>query len=444
MATDIIDIHTKAGNGGNGSVSFHREKYVMAGGPDGGDGGRGGDVFVVTNPNVSTLDKYRYTRKFRAENGEDGQSKLRYGKKGDDITLVVPPGTVIRDTDTGAVIVDLTYVDSLEKTDRLSINPDSKELTYALCRGGTGGQGNKHFANSVRQAPRFAKAGRLGEEKNITLELKLIADAGLIGYPNAGKSTLLSALTKARPKIANYHFTTLFPNLGIVQTYDESFVLADIPGLIEGAAEGIGLGHEFLRHIERCRVLVHIVDVSGSEGRDPITDFRMINEELEKYSPRLATLPQIAVANKMDILPEGSDLEQKFREFIEAQGIPYFAVSGAAHTGLEPMKNKLVELIHDSPAASVFTPDFIPEQDGRTSAHDLVITRQDAGGGKSVWIIDGEWLDRLMRNVNFGEYEQRLYFNTTLEKYGVFNRLRKMGVEAGDTVITGNAELEWE
>ncbi|MDR1821252.1 MAG: GTPase ObgE [Oscillospiraceae bacterium] len=444
MATDIIDIHTKAGNGGNGSVSFHREKYIMAGGPDGGDGGRGGDVFVVTNPNVSTLDKYRYTRKFRAENGEDGQSKLRFGKKGGDVTLVVPPGTVIRDTDTGAVIVDLTYSDTLEAADRLSINPESKELVYTLCRGGTGGLGNKHFANSVRQAPRFAKAGRLGEEKNITLELKLIADAGLIGYPNAGKSTLLSALTKARPKIANYHFTTLFPNLGIVQTYDESFVLADIPGLIEGAAEGVGLGHEFLRHIERCRVLVHIVDVSGSEGRDPITDFRMINEELEKYSPRLAALPQIAVANKIDILPEGSDLEDTFRAFIESAGIPYFAVSGAAHTGLEPMKSKLVELIRESPEAGLFTPDFIPEQDGKTRAADLVITKQDAGGGKSVWIIDGEWLDRLMRNINFSEYEQRVYFNTTLEKYGVFARLRKMGIETGDTVIAGSAELEWE
>ena len=319
MAASFIDkarIFCRAGKGGNGAVAFHREKYVSAGGPDGGDGGNGGNIVLVVDDNMSTLMDFRYKRKYTAENGMDGQGARKFGKQGKDLTIRVPRGTVVRAAESNEIIKDMS---------------DSEP--FILCRGGKGGWGNAHFATPTRQAPRFAKSGLEGEEHDVVLELKLLADVGLIGFPNVGKSTLLSVVSKARPKIANYHFTTLYPNLGVVYV-DEgvSFVMADIPGIIEGAADGAGLGHDFLRHIDRCRLLVHVVDVSGSEGRDPVEDFDAINAELSQYSPDLATRPQIVVANKTDIMEDESLLE-KLRAHVEPLGYPLFALSAASHTG---------------------------------------------------------------------------------------------------------------
>ncbi|MCL2628809.1 MAG: GTPase ObgE, partial [Oscillospiraceae bacterium] len=303
MFVDKAEISVKAGKGGNGAVSFHREKYVSAGGPDGGDGGRGGSIIISVDTNISTLMDFRYKRKYVADNGNDGMGKSKSGKDGKDITVRVPNGTVIRDKETNAVIVDM-----------------SGEKTFRLVKGGSGGWGNKHFATPTRQAPRFAKAGLPGEELDVILELKLLADVGLVGYPNVGKSTLLSVVSKAHPKIADYHFTTLFPNLGVVYvTEGSSFIMADIPGIIEGASDGAGLGYDFLRHIDRCRLLIHIVDISGFEGRDPVSDFETINEELRKYNPQLSERPQIVAANKSDIAQD-KELIKKFKAYMKKHG----------------------------------------------------------------------------------------------------------------------------
>ena len=317
MAAPFVDtakITVRSGNGGNGVVSFHREKYVAAGGPDGGDGGRGGNVVVVADDHMSTLMDFRYKRKYVAENGMDGSGKRCTGKNGTDLVLKVPRGTVIRDAETQEIIQDI-----------------SGDEPFILCRGGRGGWGNQHFATPTRQVPRFAKAGYPGETREVILELKLLADVGLVGFPNVGKSTLLSVVSRAQPKIANYHFTTLFPNLGVVYVEEGvSFVMADIPGIIEGAAEGAGLGHDFLRHIDRCRLLIHVVDVSGSEGRDPVEDFQAINEELRQYSPELASRKMIVAANKVDIMQD-PELLQRLREHVQAQGLEFFEISAAAH-----------------------------------------------------------------------------------------------------------------
>ena len=320
MATSFIDkarISVRAGNGGNGSVSFHREKYVAAGGPDGGDGGRGGSIILQVDDNMSTLMDFRYKRKYEAGNGADGQGARKTGKDGTDLVIKVPRGTLVRDAETGEIMQDM-----------------SGSEPYVLCKGGRGGWGNSHFATPTRQVPRFAKAGLPGEAHDVILELKLLADVGLVGFPNVGKSTLLSVVSKAQPKIANYHFTTLFPNLGVVWVEDGvSFVMADIPGIIEGASEGAGLGHDFLRHVDRCRLLVHVVDVSGSEGRDPVEDFDAINAELKQYSPDLAERPQIVAANKVDILPPDSDNLERLRSHVEALGYTLLEISAAAHQG---------------------------------------------------------------------------------------------------------------
>ena len=425
MATSFIDkarIYCRAGKGGNGAVAFHREKYVAAGGPDGGDGGNGGNIVLVVDDNMSTLMDFRYKRRYIAENGMDGQGSRKYGKKGSDLTIRVPRGTVVRDFETNEIIKDMS---------------DSEP--FILCRGGKGGWGNTHFATPTRQVPRFAKSGLEGEEHDVVLELKLLADVGLIGFPNVGKSTLLSVVSKARPKIANYHFTTLYPNLGVVYV-DEgvSFVMADIPGIIEGAADGAGLGHDFLRHIDRCRLLVHVVDVSGSEGRDPVADFDAINEELRQYSPELATRTQIVVANKTDIMEDGSLLEA-LRAHVEQFGYPLFALSAASHTGTRELTLKIAEKLSTLPPVIVYEPEYVKRMPVIDASEPLDITVDD-----NTYLVEGKWLQRLMSNINFSDHESRMYFDKMLRDHGVFAQLEAMGIQDGDIVSMYNLEFEYQ
>ena len=425
MATEFIDkarISVHAGKGGNGAVAFHREKYVAAGGPDGGDGGDGGDIILQVDDNMSTLMDFRYKRKYSAENGMDGMGARKFGKNGKSLTIRVPRGTLVRDAETNEIIKDM-----------------SESEPYVLCKGGRGGWGNCHFATPTRQVPRFAKAGLPGESHDVVLELKLLADVGLIGFPNVGKSTLLSVVSKARPKIANYHFTTLFPNLGVVYV-DEgvSFVMADIPGIIEGAAEGAGLGHDFLRHIDRCRLLVHVVDVSGSEGRDPVEDFDAINAELAQYSPELATRPQIVVANKTDIM-EDETLLEKLRAHAEAQGYPLFALSAASHSGTHELVLKIAEKLSTLPPVTVYEPEYVPRPPKISTDEPLNITVED-----NTYIVDGPWLERLMSNINFSDYESRMYFDKMLRESGLFARLEEMGIRDGDIVSLYDLEFEYQ
>ncbi len=425
MATSFIDkarIYCRAGKGGNGAVAFHREKYVAAGGPDGGDGGNGGNVVLVVDDNMSTLMDFRYKRRYIAENGMDGQGSRKYGKKGNDLTIRVPRGTVVRDFETNEIIKDMS---------------DSEP--FILCRGGKGGWGNTHFATPTRQVPRFAKSGLEGEEHDVVLELKLLADVGLIGFPNVGKSTLLSVVSKARPKIANYHFTTLYPNLGVVYV-DEgvSFVMADIPGIIEGAADGAGLGHDFLRHIDRCRLLVHVVDVSGSEGRDPVADFDAINEELRQYSPELATRAQIVVANKTDIMEDDSLLEA-LRAHVEQFGYPLFALSAASHTGTRELTLKIAEKLSTLPPVIVYEPEYVKRMPVIDASEPLDITVDD-----NTYLVEGKWLQRLMSNINFSDHESRMYFDKMLRDHGVFAQLEAMGIQDGDIVSMYNLEFEYQ
>lgn len=425
MAASFIDkarIFCRAGKGGNGAVAFHREKYVSAGGPDGGDGGNGGNIVLVVDDNMSTLMDFRYKRKYVAETGMDGQGGRKFGKQGKDLTIRVPRGTVVRDTESNEIIKDMS---------------DSEP--FILCRGGKGGWGNAHFATPTRQAPRFAKSGLEGEEHDVVLELKLLADVGLIGFPNVGKSTLLSVVSKARPKIANYHFTTLYPNLGVVYV-DEgvSFVMADIPGIIEGAAEGAGLGHDFLRHIDRCRLLVHVVDVSGSEGRDPVEDFDAINAELSQYSPDLATRPQIVVANKTDIMEDESLLE-KLRAHVEPLGYPLFALSAASHTGTRELVLKIAEKLSTLPPVTVYKSEYVPKPVKIDASEPLKITVED-----NTYIVEGKWLERLMSNVNFGDYESRMFFDKMLRENGVFQQLEDLGIRDGDIVSMYELEFEYQ
>jgi GTP-binding protein len=420
MFVDKATIRVKAGAGGNGSVSFHREKYVPAGGPDGGDGGRGGDIVLKTDANMSTLMDFRYKRKYTAENGAGGGGKGCSGKDGESLVIKVPNGTIIWDKDTGAIIKDMTNLDE-----------------FVLAKGGTGGWGNRHFATPTRQAPRFAKSGLPGEDKEVTLELKLLADVGLLGYPNVGKSTLLSVVSKAHPKIADYHFTTLFPNLGVVYV-DEgvSFVMADIPGIIEGASEGAGLGHDFLRHIDRCRLLIHVVDVSGSEGRDPVEDFMTINEELRQYNPELAKRPQLVAANKTDIVTDAAQLK-KFRQFIKKQGLELFEISAATNSGVRELVRAAAAKLVSLPPVRVYEPDFI-ETPIPATPEELKIEKTDG-----VWILEGPWLERLVRNVNFSDTESMMFFDRSLRDAGVYQRLEELGVKEGDTVSIYNLEFDY-
>ena len=410
---DKARIRLHAGKGGDGAVSFHREKYVAAGGPDGGDGGRGGSVVFVPDDNMTTLMDFRYKRKYTAPDGANGQGKRCAGKDGEDLVVSVPRGTLIRDTESGAVMHDM-----------------SDGQRYVAAKGGRGGWGNMHFATPTRQVPRFAKPGLPGEVREVTLELKLLADVGLIGFPNVGKSTLLSVVSRAHPKIANYHFTTLFPNLGVVYV-DEgtSFVMADIPGIIEGASEGAGLGHDFLRHIERCRLLVHVVDVSGVEGRDPAEDFRIINEELHRYQPELAERPQIVAANKCDMISDDGEALQALRLEAEKLGFPVFEISAATHQGTEALVRRCAEMLASLPPMQPFEADYVPPEPVLEGVEDVRIEHADG-----LWQLEGEWLKRVAATVNFSDYESRMFFDRVLRKAGLFDRLEQMGIRDGDTV----------
>ena len=427
MAASFVDtarITVRAGNGGNGVVSFHREKYVAAGGPDGGDGGRGGDVILEVNDHLSTLMDFRYKRKYAAGNGMDGQGKRCSGKDGENLVIKVPRGTVVRDAATGEIICDL-----------------STGAPFVLARGGNGGWGNKHFATPTRQVPRFAKAGLPGQERQVILELKLLADVGLVGFPNVGKSTLLSVVSKAQPKIANYHFTTLSPNLGVVPMDEgKSFVLADIPGIIEGAAEGAGLGHDFLRHIDRCRLLIHVVDVSGSEGRDPVEDFDTICAELAQWSPELASRKMLVAANKVDVM-EDPELLERLRAHVEAKGCPLFEMSAATHQGTRELMLAAAAELAELPPVIVFEPTYVERPPEVDTSAPLEIVRDDED---EIWLVDGPWLRQLMANVNFNDYESRNWFDKRLREAGVFQQMEDAGVKDGDLVCLYNLEFEYQ
>lgn len=422
MLIDSAKIFVKAGNGGNGKVSFHREKYIAKGGPDGGDGGKGGDVIFIADEGMRTLIDFRYKRKYVAEPGQNGGSAQCTGRGAENLTVKVPVGTLIVDQDTGRIMADL--------------NKPGQSVIVA--KGGKGGAGNQHFATSTRQIPNFAKAGEPGEERTIVLELKLLADVGLIGYPNVGKSTILSMVSAAQPKIANYHFTTIEPNLGVVNLGDgNSFVIADIPGLIEGAHEGVGLGHEFLKHIERTKLLVHVVDVASTEGRDPIKDFEVINEELKKYNATLAQRPQVVAANKTDI-PESEEHLEKFAKDIEAMGYKVFPISAAANKGLNELMgyvgNKLKEipetiLVDETQDMAVYT----AEEDDAFSIHKE----------NEKYVVEGKWVRKIVSSTNFTDYESLQYFQRALKKKGIIDELEKMGINEGDTVKIYDAEFDY-
>ena len=425
MAAPFVDtarITVRSGNGGNGVVSFHREKYVAAGGPDGGDGGRGGNVVVMIDDHMSTLMDFRYKRKYVAENGTDGSGKRCTGRDGQDMILKVPRGTVIRDAETREVIHDM-----------------SDEQPFIVGKGGRGGWGNKHFATPTRQVPRFAKAGLPGQSRDVILELKPLADVGLVGFPNVGKSTLLSVVSRAQPKIANYHFTTLFPNLGVVYVEEGvSFVMADIPGIIEGAADGAGLGHDFLRHIDRCRLLIHVVDVSGSEGRDPIEDFEAINAELKQYSPELASRKMIVAANKVDIMADPENLE-KLRKHVQAQGMEFFELSAAAHQGTRELVKRVAQELQELPPVAVYEPTYVEREPEIEISGEFNIQQYD-----ETWVVESPWLQRMIANVNFSDFESRNWFDKNLRESGLFDKLEAMGIQDGDIVSLYDLEFEYQ
>lgn len=417
MFLDIATVFVKAGNGGDGVVSFHTEKYVAKGGPDGGDGGKGGDVIFKVDNNASTLIDFRFAKHFRAENGGNGAGKNCTGKSGKDLVIKVPQGTVIRDKKSGKAIADMFYPDSV----------------FVCCKGGMGGKGNARFATAQRKAPRFCQLGEKTTERELLLELKTIADVGLVGFPNVGKSTILSVVSGAKPKIANYHFTTLTPNLGAVRFRDKSFVLADIPGLIEGAKEGAGLGHKFLRHIERVRLIVHVVDISGSEGRDPYKDYLTINDELAGYSEKLAALPQIVCANKCDLLQEKSALD----EFAEKTGKKVFPVSAITHEGVEKLLAEIVKMLEKLPPAEPLeTEDFYEEAPDNAS---FEVFRASDGS----FVVEGGLIDMLARNVIISDHESYRYFQKVIDERGVIKALRQAGIKDGDLVRMKDIEFEY-
>lgn len=423
MFTDYAKIIIKSGNGGNGAVSFRREKYVAAGGPDGGDGGRGGSVYFIVDPDSNTLVDFRFKKKFKAEDGKNGEGARRYGKSGEDLYVKVPIGTIVKDAESGKTIADLS-------------TPNQKEL---ILPGGRGGKGNCHFATSTRQAPRFSQDGEKGIEKEVILELKLLADVGLIGFPNVGKSTFLSRTTSATPKIADYHFTTLEPNLGVVKMKNgDSFVIADIPGIIEGASQGTGLGLQFLRHIERTRLLLHVIDVSGIEGRVPVEDFKVINDELKSYSEKLSQRKQIIVANKIDSMQDESlfnDLEKLAKE----NNIEIFKISAVTGEGLTELLDRVSEVLKELPKEDLFEESesrkvytLEEEQEGFT-------IKKECG----IYVVDGPAVDKIMRRVNLDDNESMYYFQRCLDSLGVNQKLKEAGVSEGDTVSICGWEMEW-
>ena len=423
MFVDKVRITVIGGRGGDGAVAFHREKYVNAGGPDGGDGGHGGSVILRVSDHMTTLLDFRYKRKYAAQSGENGRGRNMSGKKGEPLIIEVPRGTVVRDAETNAIIVDM-----------------STDEDFVIAKGGRGGWGNAHFATPTRQIPRFAKAGIKGQERDIIMELKLLADVGLVGFPNVGKSTLLSVTSNARPKIANYHFTTLFPNLGVIYVEEGvSFVMADIPGIIEGAAEGAGLGHDFLRHIDRCRLLVHVVDVSGSEGRDPVEDFNAICDELHHYSVDLSDRPMIVAANKTDLLDPESDNLQRLRTVVEAAGCELYEISAGTTQGTRQLMRVVAQKLSTLPPVTIYEPEYVApvEEAGDPNALEI----EHLG---STWVITGTWLERMVQNINFDDYESRNYFDIQLTKCGLFKRLEEMGIQDGDTVDIYDLEFEYQ
>lgn len=414
MFIDKARITVKAGNGGNGAVSFRREKYVANGGPDGGDGGKGGDVVFVVDPNASTLADYRYKHKFAAENGGNGAGKRCTGKSGQNLVMKVPRGTLVRELATGRLLADL-----------------SSDEPVVLAKGGKGGAGNQHFATATRQIPRYAKPGQPGEELELSLELKLLADVGLAGFPNVGKSTLISVVSGAKPAIANYHFTTLTPVLGVVSLEaGKSFVMADIPGLIEGASEGVGLGHDFLRHVERCRLILHVVDISGSEGRDPIEDFETINRELANFSESLAARPQIVAGNKADLA--SPEQIEAFRSYVEGKGYAFYLISAATTKGVSELIGKIAVELDTLPPILEFEAQPITDDERLSRAAEgqsFEITREDG-----VYYVEAPFLEGALMTANLEDYESLQYFQRLLRSSGIISRLEEMGIEEGDTV----------
>lgn len=414
MFVDKAKIIIKAGRGGDGAVSFHREKYVASGGPDGGNGGKGGDIVFVADDNFSTLIDFRYKKKYVAENGQNGGSNRCTGKSAPDLVIKVPRGTVIRDSETGRIMADIS-------TDEPKI----------VAKGGNGGKGNCNFATSTRQIPRFAKPGFPGEEFEITLELKLIADIGLVGFPNVGKSTLISVVSAAKPKIANYHFTTLTPVLGVVKINDEqSFVMADIPGLIEGASDGIGLGHEFLRHVERCRLIIHVLDASGIEGRDPIEDFEIINGELKNFSKELSECPQIVAANKCDMASE--EQISRIEEYIKNRGARFFRISAATTEGTKELVKAAAEELEKLPPVKRYEEEPVSKEELERKALSNIEFEIEIEDG--IYYVYAPWLEPIMRTVNMEDYSSLLYFQQVLRRSGIIDRLEEMGIKEGDTV----------
>lgn len=423
MFVDQAKIYIKAGDGGDGAVSFHREKYVAAGGPDGGDGGKGGDIVFVVDDNISNLIDFRYKRKYVAEKGQNGGAKNCSGRNAPDLVVKVPRGTVVKEIKSGRILADLS-------TDEPAV----------IAHGGKGGRGNAHFATSTRQIPKFAKPGFRGDEYEVMLELKLIADVGLVGFPNVGKSTLISVVSAAKPKIANYHFTTLTPVLGVVKIEEgKSFVMADIPGLIEGASEGVGLGHEFLRHVERCRLIVHVIDVSGSEGRDPIEDFKAINHELENFSMELAEAPQIVAANKSDMATP--EQVERLRNYVEDQGLLFYEISAATTKGTKELMYGVWERLSVLPPVKQFEAQPLTQEeldDKLISKKDFRVTVEDG-----VYFVEADWLLDLLRTANMDDYSSLQYFQNVLRTSGIIDKLEEMGIEEGDTVSIFDFEFEY-
>lgn len=421
MFVDIAKIKIKGGNGGNGAVSFRREKYVAAGGPDGGDGGRGGNVVFKVNDNLYTLADFRYKRKYTAPNGQDGSGGRKNGRKGEDLIIYVPRGTIIREAESGAVMADM-----------------SSDEPFIAAKGGRGGWGNPHFATPTRQVPRFAKEGTPGEEWEVSLELKLLADVGLLGFPNVGKSTLVSVVSEAKPIIANYHFTTITPVLGVVSMGEgNSFVMADIPGLIEGAGDGVGLGHEFLRHVDRCRMLVHILDAAGSEGRDPIDDFNIINRELEKFDPELAKRPQIVVANKIDLAEDGQ--VEKLRKYFEERGYEFYTMCAPILEGTRELVNAIWNKLGTLPPIKQYETESIPlEMFEKTDDKGFTITVRD-----NVYFVEAPWLLKILQRCDLDDYESLQYFQRVLLSSGIIDALHEKGINEGDTVSIYDLEFDF-
>ena len=421
MFVDVAKIHLKAGNGGNGAVSFHREKYVAAGGPDGGDGGKGGDIVFRADSNLSTLADFRYKRKYQAESGENGGTTRCTGKSAQNLIISVPVGTLVKDAESGRIIADI-----------------SNDEPVVIAKGGNGGWGNQHFASATRQIPKFANNGQPGEELDVTLELKLLADVGLIGFPNVGKSTLVSVVSEAKPKIANYHFTTLTPVLGVVRMDEgSSFVMADIPGLIEGAGEGIGLGHEFLRHVERCRMLIHVIDVSGSEGRDPIDDFNKINHELKVFSEELSTRTQIVVGNKCDLVDE--ERIEELSNYFKDLGYQFFPCMAAIAEGTTELINYVAARLNELPPIKIYEAEPVLEPVARQKEKTYTISvRNDI-----YYVENCDWLDEIMNRVDPDDYESLQYFERALRSSGIIKALEDAGVKEGDTVNVLDVEFDF-